>query len=333
MPFVCQVRAEALASLGHEVHVVTSYDSRTAGTTGGDSVLGYTNYPYREPAIHHRNLTIHYVGEAPAHQWSAELGLAARQLAFDLKPDIVHCDSFDRRRPFWLGVPFRTAITCHGFGQGSWLTKCNLARAKGLPLPPRPDEELNAEAGVLGTADVVIGVSRHECNMLRGDYGLANVKLVPNPIPDYFFTPLSAAPQTYFLSAAISGQDIRGFAQAKEACRLAGVPFREARGIRREDMPAVYDGAKALLLPTAYSQGHDLSVAESRARGVPAIVSNVGSYLTEAEPFDCLVRPLNVEDMVIAIRSWREPDRETIRAAADAHRPAYHAVAWLDAVQ
>ena len=314
MPFVTQDRAEALAKAGHEVHVVT------------------TNHSERQSRFE-QGVMVHYT-LSPTQTWSAEFAAVCTSFARQLCPDLIHLDSFDRKNLWWHGMK-NVAITMHGFGMGAWLTRCNLADAAGRPRPEFPVLEIQEEVNALSKAKVVIGISKHEHRMLAEDYCLSRAKLVHNPIAPYFFDrPQTCAVPSYFISAAISGQKERGFSQAQKACRRAGKRFLPACHAQRRDMPARYDGAIALLLPTAYSQGFDLGVAEARARGVPAIMSNVGSYAAEREDFDLLVRPLHVMDMVEAIKTMAAtpPDREVVRLAAERHRPERHIEAWLEAV-
>ena len=94
-----------------------------------------------------------------------------------------------------------------------------------------------------------------------------------------------------------------------------------------------------MLLPTAFAQGYDLSVAEARARGTPAILGATGSYLDEAREWDTLVEPHDVEELVRVLSGYSPPAVPTdaagnsgIRAAAKVHRPEVHARNWLAAV-
>src|SRR5262245_12351665 len=127
MPAVTSVRADALAAAGFDVHVVTTAYGNRAGMIGNS---------YDKE---HRNLTIHYNGDAPAHEWSGPFADACVNWMRRLQPAVVHTDSLDRKRPFWLergsGVKC-VATTLHGFGWGSWLTKWNMARILGNDMPP-----------------------------------------------------------------------------------------------------------------------------------------------------------------------------------------------------
>lgn len=349
MPHVLRDRAEALALLGHEVFVVTT------GHLG-----------YRE-AMFQCGVTYIFV-QCPSTQWTREFAEGCAHRYNVLNPDVLHFDSFDRRFQWWSET---ACVTMHGFGWGAKLTRWNMYRT-GNPIdaPPGVDwVDLRMEAEALKSFRTVIGVSRHEERMLRDEYGLPRVRLVYNPIADYFFLwkevkhptdgfwyadrPLCTKcggiggeylacghcgttgyeplkrNATYFLCAAISGQRERGFDIAERACRAAGAEMRVANKTLRENMPVQYDGAKALLLPTFYAQGFDLAVCEARARGVPCIMSATGSYLAEAEPWDVLVPCGNGRALEAALRG---PFGTVDIESAERHRPRRHAEEWLKAV-
>lgn len=318
MPFVVQDRARALSALGHDVKVVTTAclgSSREWNDSG--------------PTVHHLEHT------APM-KWSPEFAKDCREVADYFKPDIIHLDSFHRDQMWYVGNKARTVVTCHGFGWGAFLTRWNMMKA-GQPWVGGTAfnwADLDKEAKALSKVDVVIGVSRHEHRMLRDEYGLENAKLVYNPIPDYFFEPMPSLKSNgrYFICAAVSGQHQRGFDVVEKACRIAGVHLQKCERLDRRQMVEQYDNAIALLLPTAYAQGYDLAVAEARARGVGAIMSATGSYLSEAEDFDRHCKPLNVDSLVAQIKAWVQPSRSLVRAAAQVHRAEWHAQKWLEAV-
>jgi glycosyltransferase involved in cell wall biosynthesis len=319
MPFCVQDRARALARLGHEVDVVTTFKLGVQKIAEDVNGMGA--------------LEIYHNHNSPEMVWSREFAEACREHYKMFVPDVLHFDSFDRRYQWW---PSSACVTLHGFGWGAFLTRWNMFRAGRGTFPAFDYPDLRAEAMALQTFDRVIGVSRHEHRMLRDEYGLENARLVYNPVaPQFFDRPLPPSDHAgeYFLCAAVSGQKERGFDVAQAACRHAGVRFMEVRNVPREAMLEVYDGARALLLPTFYGQGYDLAVAEARARGVPAIMSSTGSYLAEAEDFDRLVPPGNIEMTIAAINEWRPCARADVRRAAEQHRPVRHAMNWLEAVR
>ncbi len=99
----------------------------------------------------------------------------------------------------------------------------------------------------------------------------------------------------------------------------------------REQLPDFYDSARALLLPTFYAQGYDLSIAEALARRRPSIVSCTGSYRREVMiAKTSVVIPLN--DAGALANALSSPMPEVPVGAADMHHPAAHAQAWLTAV-
>lgn len=314
MPHVCKDRAVELARQCHDVHVVTTSCSKTADKT----LPGIT--------MVEEGVTVHYTS-SPAHKWSPEFSVECLRLWKELKPDILHSDSFDRENWWWRGMPM--SVTMHGFTFGAWLTDWNEHRAYGNPLPPFPAAEAAAEADMLRSAKTVLAVSRWEHRMLRDQYGL-QPRLVYNPIaPAFFQQPPTGVERRVFLCVAVSQGGRRGFAVAKRAATLAGVRLVTAQGLSRERMPAMYDQAKALVLPTAFAQGYDLAVAEGRSRGCPAIMTATGSYLEEAEWWDKLVP---IGDVGAVADAMSTPFTEAENIGESRHVPRIHALNWLDAV-
>jgi glycosyltransferase involved in cell wall biosynthesis len=321
MPFVVQDRAEALAKAGHDVHVVTTH---LAGKT-----------------VERVGSLVHFFdAESPSQKWSREFARACEEHWRCFQPDVLHLDSFDAEHPWWQDK--RACITVHGFGWGAFLTKWNLWTkdprvAIGLTPPPTFDAiRLGCEVKMLRCARVAIGVSKHEYRMLRDEYGLPQAKLVYNPIAEFFFfQDRSERDREYFVCAAVSGQQERGFGVARSAAIRAGVELRICERLPREQLPAVYDGAKALVLPTFYAQGFDLAVCEARARGCPAIVSATGSYLAEAGPWDTLIQPGDTDGLADALMKWGQqpvtPLADLMQSSADCHRPDRHVEEWLAA--
>lgn len=316
MPFVVRDRAVELARQGHEVHVITTAYSHKAGVRDIDNVCR-----------HEDGVVVHYQGWAPAHEWSEEFADSCREWYEEIRPDILHSESFDRDRIWWAGLPMN--ITMHGFSWGAWLTKWNEYLAYGNVLPSFPAADIRKEIMALRNANV-ISVSQWEQRLLRDQCQIKST-LVYNPIAECFFSPLPAtSKRDYFLCAAISQPGVRGFRMAQRAARMAGVRLLTVKDVSREEMPAIYDGARALVLPTAFCQGFDLSVAEARARGVPAIMSATGSYLDEARWWDRLVPIGDVAAVAHEMMDFRCPDG--ISMAADAHKPDKHVMEWVSAV-
>lgn len=322
MPHCTFDRAEALAKAGHEVHVVTTALANDTSDT----------------FVKQGSPTVYHVPSKP-QVWSKEFANQCELLANAIKPDILHSDSFDRDQPWWIGKPMH--ITMHGFGMGSVLTQWNRFRVgNGFASPnERELRDCKTEAASLSKARTVIGVSKWEWRMLRDQYGLRQAKLIYNPIAPCFFDapPMyddGPTQRTYFLCAAVSQGETRGFDVAQRAAKLAGVELRIARDVPRRDIPALYDGAKALVLPTTFCQGYDLSIAEARARGCPAILSPTGSYLDEAKPWDRFVEIGDVEGLASALQhnvEYGTPVAVPVNAA-DEHRPERHVERWLEAV-
>lgn len=313
MPHVVQDRAEALAALGHEVHVLTTSHAKY-GVLEGDVT------------VHHLN--------AKSLEYSEAFARECTETCKRLCPEIIHHDSLDVNRLWWADKPGgarRTAVTLHGFGPGAFLTEWNLFRCGRGPAPKFDAAGMLKEANALKQADRVIGVSECETGYLREWYGLCDSVCVYNPIPGYFFENTTDPPQDGpFLCSAISGHRTRGFDIAEEACKQAGVRLKTVSRVPRREMPKVYDECRAVIIPTFYAQGFDLTVAEALARRRPVIVSNTGSYGVEARMARSRMTefPLgNVTELTGVLRNfWALP----IEHAAEQHRPETHAMAWLE---
>jgi len=329
MPHVVSDRAIALAAAGHEVHVVT--------TSGGPkaSVLGEVGTSSICDGVIRHNTN------SPAHEWTAAFARQCRRMARELKPDIVHLESFDRVNDWWADLPDtvqRLAVTMHGFGWGAFLTQWNLFRVGAAASSPKFNiVDLLTEAKALSKFSTVIGVSAHEQRMLIDEYGLGNkVHRVYNPLPGYFFAPRSCdtTKRSGFLCAAVSQGSTRGFQIAQRAARSANVELRVFTKLSRAEMPAVYDSVIAIVLPTAFAQGFDLAVCEARARGIPAIMSSTGSYMMEATACDVLVGVHNEAELAKAMHHWRNGAEglDEMSPMVTRHKPENHARAWLDAM-
>lgn len=314
MPHVCYDRAVQLAMEGHEVHVVTTCWSKIAG------VLLPHEYEFA------RDVHVHYTN-SPAHQWSRDFAIQCRVMYDELKPDILHSDSFDRDNVWWGGLPMH--ITMHGFTLGAWLTEWNVRRAFNHAMSKFPEEEILREIDNLSLAKTVLAVSKWEHRMLTDQYGL-NTRLVYNPIGHHFFEPRTETTRKVFICVAISQAGKRGFRFARQAAIKANVQLVTAASMSRDTIPALYDYAKAVVLPTTFAQGYDLAIAEGRARCCPAIMSGTGSYLDEAMWWDKLV-PIGDVD---AIRqAMEEPFFRVPEPGPDfPHRPNIHVENWLAAL-
>jgi glycosyltransferase involved in cell wall biosynthesis len=329
MLFCCQDRAEELARQGHEVHVVTT------------GVFGYGGV--KLDALN--GVYLHYTYSPPC-EWSAEFAIAAERSVRGIEPDVVHFESFDRQRPWHVNLPndIRKVVTMHGFGMGAFLTDWNLHRIGQADSPTFPAAKIMAEAKALATFDRVIAISRHERTLLEDCYGLPNVRLVYNPIAPCFFDKVQVEPpaKRRFLCAAISGQSERQFGLAQEAAKMAGVELVTVNDVPRHEMPAVYDSVSAVVVPTCYAQGYDLTIAEAFARGRPAIVSATGSYLREErhrseqrldgfeDQFPAVVVPLG--DATALATAMNRPLPKVWSDESAKHFPSVHVENWLKAV-
>ena len=287
---VSRDRARALEAAGHEVHVIAP----------------------------------------PDRCYSDAFAAACVDACDKLKPDIVHLDSYDSSRIWWADRPERVVLTMHTSGWSLFLSKWCLWRA-GLAGPPATSfTDLAKQCDHMQKADVVIAISAWEQGILQDLCGLPDARCVYNPIAPYFFdTPTVPVPADgYFLCAGDPAT--RGYDVAEAAAREAGVPLRRVQGVPREDMVAVYDGCRALVLPTARPSGFDLIYAEAVARGRPVIVSKLAAYRLDWLSGTCYVPIGDVQRVAQAMRLISCLD--IAPGAADRHRPERHAAAWLEAI-
>jgi len=318
MLFVCQDRAEELSRQGHEVHVLLP------GVSG--------------KVYHHNGVNIHEVG-GKIKTYSMEFACGCRQVCEEISPDIVHLDGVPAHCGRWWedrpGDAKVYAATLHGFGPGGMLTRWNMFRTGVDRRQPQTLEmtRFESEIKIFETFDVVIGVSRAEHWYLQDIYGLPRTKLVYNPIPSYFFEPrVERKAFAPLVCADLTSAACRNFKSAQRVTDSLDRKVRIIKGVPRVDMPKVFDGAAALLLPTFYAQGYDLTVAEAEARGLPIIAAATGSYLMESWE-----RPW--------IRTFRAGDDQAFRealtkdlpapppsGAADRHRPEAHVKNWMEAL-
>lgn len=338
MGFVCQDRAHALRDLGHEVFVVTT----GAGAAIGDS------------SSVDNGITIIRCNCAPSI-YSDQFAEQCVYWVNRISPDILHLDSFDVNRAWWTDVspkPKTVAVTLHGFCWGAWMTKLNLHYRDDAEFPSvLPNMGYELERRLLQTFDRVIGISRHEHWMLVQLMGLYDAKLVYNPIAEYFFRnvkPITLNPIPRILTSAVSGQQIRGWHIVNRVAEKLGMEVVPASRYPREEMPEIIDSCDLMVLPTAYAQGMDLSVAEAIVRHRPVLASATGSYYRECTGSDgiymnCMkVFPvadpdeklgLLIQEVIAALRGAKPP----IALKADKpewfHHPTRHAKFWLEALQ
>ena len=135
--------------------------------------------------------------------------------------------------------------------------------------------------------------------------------------------------------ASISGAATRGFDDAVKCAEILGFAIDRANKVPRDQMWTQYDAASALVLPTCYSQGADLTVSESIARGRPVIVTGTGSYLRESEPGgiwhgSTVLVPIGNQDALLRAMAGKLP--EALPGSMLLHRPVEHATKWLEAV-
>lgn len=323
MGFVCQDRARALAKLGHEVHVLTTGRVTHQGETLVDAGVEVHHMPCK---------SVHYSQEFVDHCL-----IHCRQWL----PGIIHCDSFGvDYRPWWKSCQARTAVTMHGFCWGAYFTQWNLYYRHGGRPPQLDADKVAHEREMIASFNVQIGISLHEHWMLKCLMGIFSAKLVYNPIAEYFFShpnaPLPSIASPRFLCAAVSGHYERGFAIAAQAAKLAGAKLVVADS-PREQMPSLIDSCHALVLPTAYCQGLDLTVAEALVRNRPVVATATGSYLREAESggiYEKLIKLIPLTDINALAADMKLPMTWVDKrwAKLQLHYPQVHAEKWLEAI-
>jgi glycosyltransferase involved in cell wall biosynthesis len=110
----------------------------------------------------------------------------------------------------------------------------------------------------------------------------------------------------------------RGWLYGDFFARLEESPAREAillpGYVPDDDLPAFYAGAQALILPSVY-EGFGLPVLEAMACGTPAVASNASSIPEIGGDAALYFDPLNVEEIIDAIRRLLGDDdlRDTLR--------------------
>lgn len=309
MEMVCQNRAEELARQGHEVHVVTA--GGPTGEIGG--------------------VTVHVPAGSTAKpgKYSQELADGMVALSKSLRPDILHLDSFDAGRLWWLdrpGNPKTIACTLHGCVVSSMTTAWNHYRCGMDSEPQVVWSGLLSMATSSQTFDRIVCISPYEQGMSKAWTGCFDTKLVYNPIHGRFFGPHKPLdPNGAFLCNDQRWPDL-----AKRAGEIAGLPVIALKGVAPQDMPRAYDEARGFLIPTFCGQGYDLMAAEAAARGRPVIAFAAGSFLMNDSPW--LVK-VPMGDVAAMARAMRGPLPVVPEGAVDVHRPENHVKSWLEAVQ
>jgi len=311
MEAVCQVRAEELVRQGHEVHVVTA---------GGKAA-----------SLVHNGVMLHYT-EGPMAKYSQAYSDECYKLACQLRPDVLHLDSFDQERLWWKdrpGSPRRIAMTYHGFGWQRILTDWAMYRDGVDTHPCKVDLDMvDKQVRGVKSFDVAISISLFEQWQIQDLYAVGS-PLVYNPIAIRFFDepPVPDRPKRPWV---VNGK--RFPAVAQKVAERAGIPVIPLSGIRPEDMPKTYDGAAGLVLPTYFYIGFDLMVAESLARRRPVVTFALGSYYWAARIFEGIhaVLPGDIEAMGEMISSDLPPVPSGV---VDQFRPERHVKNWVEAVQ
>lgn len=314
MAFVCQDRAEALAKIGHEVFVITT-GAACSREQGMLSIIG---------------------AGCPECRYSDEFATRCSELVRQIDPAIVHLESFDSARPWWVDCGKPVTITLHGFGFGAFLSHWNLWHVnKFMPLQCGREQMLK-ERDLLAKADRVIAISPSELWQLQDPYALSNAVLVRNPISnDFFDRPLADPPvRRSFVCAAVSHAAQRRFREVKRIGRDIEVAVTMADSYERSQMPELYDRHSALVLPSLYAQGSSLTTDEALSRGRPVIAWNTGSIWHDQRPGIVKVAPGDLDGLAAAM-TGHLPTVDAVTShgvPTPPNHPAVHADNWLKAV-
>lgn len=314
MPFVCQDRAEELVRQGHDVHVLV------------------TSVPEEHQHEVVNGVNVHYA-DGPPQAYSTRFAEYCAAFCRSYLPDVIHLDSFDRDRVWWIsrpGNPKVVAITMHGNAVGTALTEWNLMRSESVNSSAWSNKWAEERKGLL-QADRVIAISKNEEWQLRDVLAVPHTRLVYNPIPSYFFNPEPVAipDGAPLLCAAISGHQKRGFDIARQVVAKLGRTLRIAQNIPRHEMPALYRSCAAVILPTYYAQGYDLTCAEAIASGRMVYASPTGSYLRERDPRSVVIAEENSVEAFIKLITIVPPVVLAPSEVRYNHRPHVHVQRWL----
>ncbi len=327
-------RAEELVRQGHEIHVITT-------SSPGQQISQVVN-----------GVNVISPRSGEPQQYSDLYASVCELACKDLKPDIIHLDSWDKHRIWWsqFKSKCRVAITNHGEAIGSQLTDWRLRlHGRSVSTPGGESDEIRCEkcTGDLRTcewteernqllkADVVIATCRFDRWMLSDLLGLPNVRLVYNPLAPYHFErrsqPQRDPTSKLFLAIGVWGHGERGFDVARESCIRIHHILNTPVNVGRRELVGWYDLSKALLLPGFQSKGYDLAVAESIARLRPVVMADNGVATMEAidQPWIVTVPAGNVEALVEVLR---RPLPSVPLEAGHKFHPTNHVREWLKAV-
>jgi hypothetical protein len=328
-------RCEQLARMGHEVHVLTS--SRMEGPHKTD---------WEWNGVH-----VHHCPGGEPQQYSDRFTQHCEEETSQLRPDIVHLDSYDKDRLWWhaFAGKCRVAVTNHGEAIGSQLTdwRMNIHNKKPNGYNGIDTAEWFQERDALKPTDAVIATCRFDHWLLSDLLGLGGkVRLVYNPLAPYHFEDRKGVPllppdqldeaemilksRRRFVICGLWGKEERGFDLARAVCKEVGAELIEPHCSRR-DLVKEYDRSHALLLPGFQSKGYDLSVAEAIARQRPVIMADCGIVGWEEidQPW---IKTFPPGDLAALVKLMKGALPAVPPTAADHWRPEVHAAHWLKAV-
>jgi glycosyltransferase involved in cell wall biosynthesis len=102
-----------------------------------------------------------------------------------------------------------------------------------------------------------------------------------------------------------------------DRCRTIGDHVIEVSGLSTPSFKRLLDGARAMLMPS-FAEGYGLPVAEARAAGVPAIVSDLDVFREIGGGLVTAISPIDGEKWLETIRAFARTPQSEPRAAVPA---------------
>jgi glycosyltransferase involved in cell wall biosynthesis len=318
----CEIRAQELASLGHEVHAITTGDPQVGVRQDFDGL-----------AVHHC--------EGQPGRWSGRFAEECRAICEAIKPDILHLEDFEPTLRWWESRPGcvrRIGCTLHESLLG-WLKTIDALYAhdkiRRIPSELVGDARLRAELAAVLSFDHVAVTCRKDLMDGEQYYPGAKLALVYNPVGSRFFRPRSdKMPQRpCFLVASSPFTHRHGHRDAERAGELAGYAVQVVAGSGPNKVPGLLDASTGAIVPSYQTWGLSMSACEALARCRPAIVyAGTGIAYEEFRGLEGLVvvNPGDIEAMAAAMQLWM-PRVEY--GVADRFRPEIHTTKWLELME
>lgn len=268
MPIKAKIFSEALTSLGHEVHVLTT-------SLQGVSKVEVIN-----------GVTVHYL-DCPAMEysdkWYEVSSKVFNKLHTKYKFDVLHSESY-------AGYEIQTDIpklaTVHGTGFGLVETYAIMK----LLLPELMFDMYKAtydwiqEVEKYSKFEKLIAVSNKEARVLKQKYFHPKVVRVYNPVNPIFFNHNWSGDEDYFFSYGISCNEkgIHYLHQLSEKIKIVFAGNENPGGniiyvgqLEHEKIAEHLEQCKGFINPTFYCKGFDLTTCEAMAVGTPVFATFV----------------------------------------------------------